>query len=529
MTIDSVNKVENYTIWYQITLFSIVAMYSIIHYIIKYNKLYFDLNQKKTTNYYFNIINRYLFKRFYQKPLLHYMICILYTIITILFIVLSTDTKGLYLKSTGTFLSAIILIGSILPLKNSPLKLITELTYDKFLNFHKFIGVFILLLSILHTIFYIVNFSRRGLQNNPFTFKNLFVPRPRAYGTIALILIILINLFSVNIIRKKIYNLFHISHYMYILFIIFTALHRPYFIPYMITIFAIVAVDYAIRLYYLSHTYKAGIKVYGDEYVTLHFETPSQNISKVGKHVYILIPEISKFESHPFSIISHTNSTNIELGIKSLGDYTSKLIEYGKHHQLCDLKISGMFGSFGFNYLRYEELVLICGGVGVTPFIGLLKDLYHNSEYRSYIQSLTFVWFCRDDLIYDIYSEFINTCVNMNTEFNENLPYFMPIISIKTRMINTGFFQTIDVDNIFVDILHLDQKLEINNSMDMIDFNLIDIHLDDSNTEEQQMHNRRVGVICCGVPSLINDVWDKCYEYSNDNIRIDFCNQSFAF
>ena len=40
------------------------------------------------------------------------------------------------------------------------------------------------------------------------------------------------------------------------------------------------------------------------------------------------------------------------------------------------IRRDGLYGSLQFDYRRYGVLMLVAGGVGITPIIGMLKDIY---------------------------------------------------------------------------------------------------------------------------------------------------------
>jgi len=75
-------------------------------------------------------------------------------------------------------------------------------------------------------------------------------------------------------------------------------------------------------------------------------------------------------ESHPFSIASGSNDENIRFIIKKLGDFTG-MLENVKEKDI--VLVEGPYGSFNRNSRR--EQVWIAGGIGITPFIGMAKDL----------------------------------------------------------------------------------------------------------------------------------------------------------
>jgi len=38
--------------------------------------------------------------------------------------------------------------------------------------------------------------------------------------------------------------------------------------------------------------------------------------------------------------------------------------------------VDGPYGNLNLNYRRYPRLVLVAGGIGITPVMGLLRDAY---------------------------------------------------------------------------------------------------------------------------------------------------------
>jgi predicted ferric reductase len=82
-------------------------------------------------------------------------------------------------------------------------------------------------------------------------------------------------------------------------------------------------------------------------------------------------------ETHPFSIASTPAEATIEVVVRSLGDYTSRL------KNLKPGAIARMEGPFGrFSYHRYpnKKQVWIAGGIGITPFMSMVRTL-EGSDY----------------------------------------------------------------------------------------------------------------------------------------------------
>jgi len=401
------------------------------------------------------------------------------------------------LKITGLLLAPLMTIAIALPIKQTILSWTCGVYYDEMLGVHKTLGILTAMMTALHTVAYIANWSTPQLQNHPFALIDLFAPTPRAFGTAATICVLVMTAASMNCVRTRRYNIFIAVHYLYWPLLALTALHRPLFIGYAIAAYTLLALDYGCRTLYFSERHTATLQVYKGGYVRLRFPATQLIRSRmdVGKHVFVYIPQISCMETHPFSLTNHRDSSHVELGIQPLGDYTKKLIEHGA--ATVQLRISGVFGRFGIDYASYPELILICGGVGVTPFIGLLKQIYYGQP--TAIHFVSFLWYCRDELLYEAHKELFDACIHFNTLPGEQLPHFMPIIAIRSREINTGIFQYVDVAEFFADIMAVGQD---------------------------ESYVRRIGVICCSGESLSRDVAEVCAAHPR---QISFHNHSFTF
>jgi predicted ferric reductase len=77
-------------------------------------------------------------------------------------------------------------------------------------------------------------------------------------------------------------------------------------------------------------------------------------------------------EWHPFSMSSSPNEAGLELSIKGLGDYTSALanLQVGA---IAD--IEGAYGRFSYTNYKCNDQIWIAGGIGITPFLSMIKDL----------------------------------------------------------------------------------------------------------------------------------------------------------
>uniref|UniRef100_A0A6B2LHV1 Ferric reductase NAD binding domain-containing protein n=1 Tax=Arcella intermedia TaxID=1963864 RepID=A0A6B2LHV1_9EUKA len=56
------------------------------------------------------------------------------------------------------------------------------------------------------------------------------------------------------------------------------------------------------------------------------------------------------------------------------------------------VRADGPYGHLNLDYHRYSHVVLIAGGIGITPIIGILKEIFAGKKRRSRIQSVLMVW-----------------------------------------------------------------------------------------------------------------------------------------
>ncbi|KAF3436937.1 hypothetical protein FNV43_RR19690 [Rhamnella rubrinervis] len=102
--------------------------------------------------------------------------------------------------------------------------------------------------------------------------------------------------------------------------------------------------------------------------------------------IFVKIPSISKFQWHSFSVTSsssvddHTMSILVKCG----GSWTSSLyhlmqtkIESDTNQQTTSIPIAveGPYGPSSLNFLRYDRLLLVAGGSGITPFLSILQEI----------------------------------------------------------------------------------------------------------------------------------------------------------
>ena len=80
----------------------------------------------------------------------------------------------------------------------------------------------------------------------------------------------------------------------------------------------------------------------------------------------------SWYEAHPFSLSALPDRDSLRITVKALGDFTSRMRELRPGTRVM---AEGPFGTFTAAVRRRDKVLLIAGGIGVTPIRTLLEEL----------------------------------------------------------------------------------------------------------------------------------------------------------
>ena len=255
------------------------------------------------------------------------------------------------------------------------------------LNIHSKIGAIGFCLILFHPLLLVVEYLQFSL-NSAVIF---FIPRgfdAIGFGIYALALMILLIILTLYIKLK--YQIWLFSHRFLILAFIFAVLHsfmiesdisRDLFLRYYMLGFSFFAL--ALSLYNLlaDKIFFQGLEYYVSkvnkltENITQIELSPKSNALKFMPGQFVFVRFLSKgisSESRPFTVSSISQKENIELNIKSLGDYSSKIKDLKVGEKAF---IKGPFGKFSYTEFKDKNQIWIAGGIGITPFLSMARSL----------------------------------------------------------------------------------------------------------------------------------------------------------
>ena len=355
------------------------------------------------------------------------------------------------------------------------------ISMEHLIVYHRFFGILFILSGYIHIILWNKFLGDSG-ESNYLPFDTIpwsyhadnFTPIIMYYVMILMAPIVYV-LCTFYLIRRKYFEIFYYTHLFGGLIMIGAILwHASQAWRYIIPPLSLYILDRMIRLANSSRICKINkLLIIVDglendnhiEITKLSFSVGSYNIKysesifkninfKMGQYIFINISNISLYQWHPFTIssgenendcylmiqneaykISHginINNDNNNLQFTSLLYLLAKKIEnneLGTHE--IELHIDGPYGK-PFIYYGYERIILIAGGIGITPIHSIFNTLLSRSikyngkdEKNNILPFIDLIWVTKDS---KMFSMFTNTWrlyeehnPNVNNKFNIRL------------------------------------------------------------------------------------------------------------
>ena len=145
-----------------------------------------------------------------------------------------------------------------------------------------------------------------------------------------------------------------------------------------------------------------GVKWETKDTFTLALNSNNKFVFEAGQFCFLRLNKDKLYARHPFTISSSPNEKNITFTIKLQGRFTktaSKLREGEK------VILEGPFGTFTIED-KSKPLVFIAGGVGITPFMSIIRDQLIKKNH----QQITLIY-CSKSKNHKIFKQEID-CIN---------------------------------------------------------------------------------------------------------------------
>jgi len=313
-------------------------------------------------------------------------------------------------------------------------------------------------------------------------------------------------------VRRHYFEIFFYSHALWALFAILIIVHYPPFFIYMLPGVLLYVADRIVRSY-IGRKRPAEVisMIKNGDVVRIEMKKEKMKFLS-GQYVFINIPQISKYDWHPFTISSPPTHLpdSFTIHVKQLGTFTDRVqtdifppgsqgwVEL-QNPQSVQILVDGPYGRPAIVPDDYEIVTLVCGGVGVTPMLSMLQNIYDRMRMKDaslVTQKVYLIWTIKTIHMFELF-QYIFTDIKQS----EFASCFSLYIHISQGKIEEPGYQI--------------GRPNLNEYFEKIIGEAPSV--------------TRIAVFTCGPDELTNDVWDACYFYTNKDRRFEFHHETFNF
>ncbi|XP_051000997.1 dual oxidase 2 isoform X2 [Acomys russatus] len=411
--------------------------------------------------------------------------------------------------------------------------------FDAAVDFHRWVAMAALVLAVLHSAGHAVNvyiFSVSPLSLLTCVFPNVFVndgsklpPKyywwffetvPGMTGVLLLLVLAIMYVFASHHFRRHSFRGFWLTHHLYVVLYALLIIHGSYALiqlPSFHIYFLVPAIIYGgDKLVSLSRK-KVEISVVKAELLPsgvtyLQFQRPQTFEYKSGQWVRIACLGLGTNEYHPFTLTSAPHEDTLSLHIRAVGPWTTRLREIysppgvGTCAKYPKLYLDGPFGEGHQEWHKFEVSVLVGGGIGVTPFASILKDLVFKSSLGSQMlcKKIYFIWVTRTQRQFEWLADIIR-----EVEENDR----QDLVSVHIYI--TQLAEKFDLRTTMLYICERHFQKVLNRSLftglrSVTHFGRPPFELFFNSLQEVHPQVRKVGVFSCGPPGMTKNVEKAC-------------------
>ncbi|XP_017314300.1 cytochrome b-245 heavy chain [Ictalurus punctatus] len=141
---------------------------------------------------------------------------------------------------------------------------------------------------------------------------------------------------------------------------------------------------------------------------------------EVGQYVFMKCPSISQLEWHPFTLTSAPEEDHFSIHVRIVGDWTDALYkacggdktEGQDAWELPRVAVDGPFGTASEDVFRYEVVMLVGAGIGVTPFASILKSVWYKTVQQNtnvFTKKIYFYWLCPETQAFEWFADLLQS------------------------------------------------------------------------------------------------------------------------
>lgn len=304
---------------------------------------------------------------------------------------------------------------------------------DKIYKLHLISGLTAVVALTIHPLFLILEALPNYTLANLYIIPDLSSP---AYFTGIMALYSLLILIIFTLLLRLPYHIWKFTHSLMGLVVTFAVLHifliksdTANYLPLRIWILGMMVVSW-IAAFYKRFVYDKTASQ--NKYVIDHIDSDREHLDiylklaagqkmdfKPGQFIFVqFLSQRVSHEPHPFTISSAPDDPYLRISIKPAGDFTYSLFALQKD---TPVKVFGPYGHFANDFISSdEENLWIAGGIGVTPFLSLIRGYSQALKHKQVT-----LYYCTRNIAEARYISEINELIT-----SQNLPInFVPYFS----------------------------------------------------------------------------------------------------
>lgn len=280
--------------------------------------------------------------------------------------------------------------------RGSPFLRLINLPFENAIKYHIWLSVLTLSMLTLHSIGYIMYYVLSHTSKEIIEWEAAAESCSVVAGLVAWIVGLIMWATSLSFVRRRWYEVFFGVHHLYVVFIIFWLYHVMWTVHLFIIPCLLFAIDRFLRMVQSRQSVDVlSAKIMESGSIELKIANKSTGIAYHPlSSWYLQCPSLSrlmKFQWHFFSVISTgmDGKEALSIVIKPLGKWTNhlreQLLESTKGaNAWCPFSykaaVEGPYGDESDFFLRYNVIILVGGGIGVTPLLAVLQDILHRKR-----------------------------------------------------------------------------------------------------------------------------------------------------
>ncbi|KAG9293275.1 hypothetical protein G9A89_010646 [Geosiphon pyriformis] len=328
--------------------------------------------------------------------------------------------------------------------RNSVFVNLLGVPFERMIIFHRWVGRTIIFMIMFHGGSQISNRWNTMTHN---LYDLFFADRVIRAGFISFLGLAIIGITSISLIRRYAFEVFYFGHLGYIVFLTAVCLHDSQAIYWFGFGIALYGIDRIIRFFVSwKETKVISVKALQGGVTKIGFKRKWNY--QPGQYIFVNFSQLNLFSTidwHPVSLSSAPTLTDdgqsyATIHLKTSGGFTKRLFNKAQDttsekETTFKMRVEGPYGKPSVNFKDYRTVLLVGGGIGVTPIMSIIQDLVDRQVTGVPLktQLIFFVWIIPD---LDAYSWFEMELEELSQRFS--------ILSSETYRLDLKIYLTRD-------------------------------------------------------------------------------------